>query len=156
MPSVRVGSRFSGRWSLFESLHSLPWPFIKSENYWPKGQILGKIRVLLSNGQSMFSDVLRDMIQIQPDMEVVGEIPEPLELLVAVAETGAEVVVMPVHENREPGICSHLLSEYPSLLLITVSHDFKRAVLFKQIITREVITKATKEDVLLLIRRARA
>jgi hypothetical protein len=95
------------------------------------------------------------MIQRQSDMELVGEVSEPLELLVAAAETEAEVVLMSTRENREPGVCSHLLSEFPNLVLITVTPDFKRACLFKRTISQEVVTKPAKDDVLSLIRRAR-
>lgn len=46
-----------------------------------------KTKVLLASRPKMLSEVIRYLIQHQPDMIVIGEVVEPIELLLAVKST---------------------------------------------------------------------
>jgi len=81
-----------------------------------------KIKVLLASRPKMLSEVIRHMVERQPDMEVMGEVLDPIELLLAVKATSAEVIIVtPLEANGEPHICIQLLAKYPWLKIVTQS-----------------------------------
>ena len=101
------------------------------------------IRVLLAVESSTLCDVLKGQIQEQRDVEVVGEVIDPVELLLAVGATQADVVIHTWPESEEtPGICSHLLLEYPDLLVIGISPNEDRAYACRQAISTTTLPTA--------------
>jgi len=115
-----------------------------------------KVRVLLANRPKMLRDLLHRSIDAQPDMEVVGEETDPVELLLRVRETETDVVVVTLPGSGEdPGICSHLLFEYPALLVLAVSDKRDLAVLYRLSIDRHEIEGGRDEALLGAIRSAR-
>jgi DNA-binding NarL/FixJ family response regulator len=91
-----------------------------------------KIKVMVASRPQMLSDVIRNMIDRQPDMIMVGEVIDPIKLLFAIRETPVDVVIMtPLKVNGEPKICSHLLVEYPSLKVFTLSAKGEAAYLYQ-------------------------
>ncbi len=88
-----------------------------------------KIRILLANRPPMLLEVMREMVQRQEDMEVVGEILDPIGLLVAVREREADAVILTLKDYEEPGLCSHLVAEYPNLTILSLAADGKTAFL---------------------------
>ena len=115
---------------------------------------MGKVRVLLANKPRMLRELLRSLIQRQADMEVMGEVLDPVELLLAVDETQADVVVVDLPESgEEPGICSHLLAEYPQLLVLALSPGRDRAILYRQSIIKEELSKLSDDEILEAIRK---
>ncbi len=62
-----------------------------------------KIKVLLASRPKLLSEVIRYLVARQPDMEVMGEVLDPIELLLAVKSTSADVVIvtpLPANGNR--------------------------------------------------------
>jgi len=119
------------------------------------GECVDTVKVLLANRPRMLRELLRDLIQRQADMEVVGEMLDPVELLLAVGETHADVVVVGLPDSDdEPGICSHLLAEYPHLLILALSPERDRAFLYRLGICKEQLSKASDEEILAAIRQA--
>ena len=91
-----------------------------------------KIKVMLASRPQMLSDVIRNMIDSQPDMIMVGEVIDPIKLLFAIRETPVDVVIItPLKANGEPKICSHLLMEHPSLKVFTLSVKGEAAYLYQ-------------------------
>ncbi len=88
-----------------------------------------KIRILLANRPPMVLEIMREMVQRQEDMEVVGEILDPIGLLVAVREREADAVILTLKDYEEPGLCSHLVAEYPNLTILSLAADGKTAFL---------------------------
>ena len=101
----------------------------------------------------MLRELLRELLSHQEDMEVVGEVLDPLEILYAVRETEADLVVTTLPESGEPGISSHLLAEYPELLVLAVSPRRNRARLYRQVVLREELSDTADEGLLSTIRR---
>jgi len=80
----------------------------------------------------MLSDVIKSMVEHQSDMEVVGEVIDPIELLIAVKEMLVDVVIItPLKANGVPRICSQLLKEHPLLKIITLSAEGEAAFLYQ-------------------------
>jgi len=90
---------------------------------------LKKIRILLANRPPILLEVMREMVQRQEDMEVVGEILDPVGLLVAVRDLEADAVILTLKDYEEPGLCSHLVTEYPNLIILSLAADGKTAFL---------------------------
>lgn len=94
-------------------------------------------------------DLLKGLIRRQGNMELVGEAFDPINLLLTVKDTQADVVIMG-HEQpaRIPGICTHLLAEYPDLLVLTITAQSNRAFLYQRKISRDEILYTSPEDLI--------
>jgi len=91
-----------------------------------------KIKVLLASRPKMLSEVIRYMVARQPDMEVMGEVLDPIELLLAVKAANADVVIVtPLPANGEPHICTQLLAAYGQLKIVTQSAKGQAAYLYQ-------------------------
>ena len=71
----------------------------------------------------MLRDVVKQLILEQPDMEVVGELGNGVELLLVTDQTQPDVIILGVEDSELPGICSHLLDEFPYVKLLAVTAD---------------------------------
>ena len=115
-----------------------------------------KIKVLLANRPQSLRKSLRNIIYSQTDMEVVGEALEPVEILLMVGKTEADVVIVTLpNSDEDPGIYSHLLAEYPQLLIFAVSPELESALLYRQLVSKEQIFKVSKEEIPALIRKVK-
>ncbi len=76
------------------------------------------IRIILANRPQMMRELVRRMINRQNDMEIVGEVLNPVDLLVAVRETQADAVILAPNDARDMGLGSKLLIEYPNLIIV--------------------------------------
>jgi DNA-binding NarL/FixJ family response regulator len=99
------------------------------------------------------SKSLAQLVRNQSDAELLGTVVDPVELMVTVAETEPDVVVLESQTGQIPGVCTHLISEYPGLLIVILQPRSDRALLFRRALSREEIS-AANEDVLAAIRRA--
>ncbi len=109
----------------------------------------GKIRVLMINVPEDIQDSLKELIQAREQMRMVGEAFDPIDLLLTVNDTQADVVIMG-HEqcDRVPGICTHLLAEYPDLLVLTLSTQNDSAFLYQRKITQSEIAFTSTENLI--------
>ncbi len=113
------------------------------------------VRVLLANRPRMLRELLRKLIDRQGDMQVVGEELDPLALLLAVGERHADVVVLSLSESEEdPGLLSHLLSEYPKLVVLALSPVRERACLYWLVVARRTLDSTGDEPLLAALRGA--
>ncbi len=92
---------------------------------------------MLASRPQMLSEVIRGMIERQPDMELVGEVVDPIELLIAVRGMLVDVVLItPIKAAAEPRICCQLLGEQPSLKVVTLSAEGEAAYLYQSNVPR--------------------
>lgn len=114
-----------------------------------------KIKVMLASRPQMLSDVIRNMIDLQLDMIMVGEVIDPIKLLSAIRETPVDLVIItPLKANGEPKICRHLLVAYPSLKIITLSAKGEAAYLYQSGIPKLRIDDPCGQSILETIREA--
>jgi len=114
-----------------------------------------KIKVMLASRPKLLSEVIRNIIEHQTDMELVGEVLDPLQLIYAFRETPADVVIItPLNANGEPKICHLLLNEYPKLKIITQSEKGEIAYLYQSGVEKKVIDKPSGQAILIAIRQA--
>lgn len=108
-----------------------------------------KIKVLLSVRPKMLAEVIRNMVERQPDMEVVSEELDPIELLLAASTTPVDVVIVaPLNSEGEPKICRHLLAEYPQLKIVTLSGKGDAAFLYASDSRKKRIEESSESSLL--------
>jgi DNA-binding NarL/FixJ family response regulator len=115
------------------------------------------VRVLLANKPRALRTRLARLLRLQSDIEVAGTVLDPIDLLSAVGETQAAVVVVTLPASGEmPGICSHLFYEYPELVILALSSTQSRAYVYRQVIEVEQLSSPSDEDILAAVRKAKA
>lgn len=111
-----------------------------------------KIRVLLANRPRLMREVMREILESQPDMEVVGEVLDPLGLLVAVREMEADSVVLALRDSEESGLRSHLLAEYPNLTILCLASEGETAFIEQLCPRRKEIIDPSEASILNALR----
>lgn len=113
------------------------------------------IKIITTDIPGKTDGLLKELILSQSNMELVGEASDPISLLLTVKDTQADVVIMG-HEwpGSIPGICTHLLAEYPDLLVLTIPAHSNRAVLYQRRISQDEIPYASPEDLIAAIDKA--
>jgi DNA-binding NarL/FixJ family response regulator len=111
-----------------------------------------KVRILMIDVQGEIHDLLQALVAHRDDMEMVGEASDPIDLLLAVNDTQSDVVILEYSQpDRIPGICTHLLAEYPDLLIFVLSTRDHRCFLYERNITQEEIPYQNPEDLIMRI-----
>ncbi|MEJ2544077.1 MAG: hypothetical protein P8Y99_08410 [Calditrichaceae bacterium] len=114
-----------------------------------------KIKIMLASRPKIISEVIRNIIEHQPDMILIGEVIDPIRLLYTIRETSVDVVILtPIKANGEPKICSHLLAEHPSLIIVALSAEGEAAYLYKLDVPRLRIDNPSGQSILVAIREA--
>jgi DNA-binding NarL/FixJ family response regulator len=112
-----------------------------------------KITVLLAIRPRMLSEVVRHIIERQPDMAVVGELMDPIGLLRALRATAAEVVITtPGDSDGEPGLGSSSRAAYPQLKIVALSATGDRAVVYEAGAPKQRLDDVGQESMLGAIR----
>ena len=112
-----------------------------------------KIKILLSSRPKLLSEVIRNLIEHQPDMVVIGEVLDPLQLLNATRQTVVDVVIItPLGANGEPKICHLLLSEFPLLIIVTQSVNADSVYLYQSGLPKQRFDQPAGQSILAVIR----
>jgi len=114
---------------------------------------MNTVRVLLGNRPRMLRESLRRALERYADVEVELSEPDPVELMAALDECEADVVLITLPESgNDPGLASHLLHEYPGLLVIAISAADESAYVYRQVITKDVLEPLSEASLLTAIR----
>ncbi len=117
--------------------------------------MMKRIKVLLSSRPRLLSEVIRHMIEHQPDMELVGEVLDPLQLMGAARETQVDVIIItPLKANGEPKLCHQLLVEHPLLIIVTQSAKGEAAYLYRTGVLKQRIDEPSEMSILFAVREA--
>jgi DNA-binding NarL/FixJ family response regulator len=108
----------------------------------------------------MLSEVIRGIVERQPDMEVVKEGSDAIaeraygiELRFAMKATEAQVIILTLTDSEEKsGICRDLLAEYPRLRIITLSPLGDTALLYESGLRPKRMDDVGEEAILVAIR----
>lgn len=108
-----------------------------------------RLRVVLLTEPGTFSQALRRQLESKFDVDVVDEISNPWELLLAVSKSNAHAVITVLPESEQaPEVDSHLLIEFPRLLAIGICPDTDRGVLYRNAEQTKYLPEASIRDVL--------
>jgi DNA-binding NarL/FixJ family response regulator len=81
-----------------------------------------KIKILLATSHPrIMREVMRQFIERQPDMEVVGEVLDLSALGRVALETAANVIIMALEDFEALGLGSRLLAECPEALILALA-----------------------------------
>jgi DNA-binding NarL/FixJ family response regulator len=96
---------------------------------------------------------LKAMLIREPDIEIVGVAIDALDILLKVASTHAEVVVIDLPASgKDSGLCSHILAEYPEVKIFAVSEEGDRIVNYETAMLRREASDTSLENLVDLIR----
>jgi DNA-binding NarL/FixJ family response regulator len=116
---------------------------------------MSKIKIMLASRPKMISDVIRNIIERQSDMALVGDVVDPIKLLFATTKKAVDVViVVPLKANGEPKICSHLLTEHPQLKIITLTAKGEVAHLYQSGMSKICINEPSADAIIDIIRKS--
>lgn len=106
---------------------------------------MSSVKILLGNISQEWKRILSQIVNEDEDLLVIRETPDPVEVLLKVKDLGPDAVILPqTPQGGEPGICSHLLLEYPNLLVVLIPVESGPNVLYRMILRKEVC-EASKE-----------
>jgi DNA-binding NarL/FixJ family response regulator len=106
---------------------------------------MSNANILLGAVATAWRRAIQELAQENEQLQIVGEIQNPVDILLQVKQTNANVVILSQTPNgTEPGICSHLLLEYPNVALVLVPNEAGPDVLCRMILIRKV-REASKE-----------
>jgi DNA-binding NarL/FixJ family response regulator len=82
------------------------------------------IRVLVANRPRLIRELLMATISDQPDIEIVGEIPEESDIVEAVEERRPDFLIIALDKpKRLPPFCMSILQDHPKIKVIAISPD---------------------------------
>lgn len=117
-----------------------------------------KLRVLLAEDHRMFREALRYMLAREPDIQIVGEVSDGVELLECAGEAAPDVICMDVSMPRMNGIeaTRRLLAMNPAIKVIGLSAYTEKHFVVDMLAAGAVgyVTKAEASDELLRAIRA--
>ncbi|HEX2912449.1 MAG TPA: hypothetical protein VH186_16695 [Chloroflexia bacterium] len=87
-------------------------------------------RILVSNLQGLTLELVTKLIQSQPDLELVETVNDSLELLLKAGEN-VDLILLGAPQGKPlPGICSHILTEYPQIRIMVLENSGEQAYLY--------------------------
>jgi DNA-binding NarL/FixJ family response regulator len=89
------------------------------------------IRILLATMPQMLGDIVRQTLEGQADLELVGEVRERRELATITEQTRPDVMVLGLRSGESCHQFRHLLDEYPQLRLLALTADGRTAQLYE-------------------------
>ena len=111
------------------------------------------IRVLIDNIPHNIVQPLLQFIRAEPDMLLVAQVRGNASILLAVA-TGVDVLILGAHASYSPpGICSHLLSEFPDLRILVLSLSGGPAIGYWRGLRSESLNLTTPTMLVQMLRR---
>lgn len=114
-----------------------------------------KIKVMFSSRPKLLSEVIRNLIERQPDMQVVGEVIDPIELIFALRKTPVDVVIITPHRaNGDPRICIKLLKEHPKLRILMLTGESEAVYIFQSGSHRKFIEKPSEQIIIDIIHKS--
>ena len=85
---------------------------------------MNTIRVLVANRPRLIRELIMATISDQPDIEIVGEVPEESEIEMAIEQTHPDFLIIALEKSdRLPGICQTTLRRHPEMRVIAIASD---------------------------------
>jgi hypothetical protein len=92
-----------------------------------------KVLIALAPGSTLLREALRHCLEREIGIRLVGEVYDPLDLLVTVGATEADVVIHDGGGAAEiPAVYTHLFDEYPAVQVLRLTNDCEQALLYRR------------------------
>jgi hypothetical protein len=116
--------------------------------------VVAPIRVLVANIRGVQFQLIEELIEQQPDMRIVRQVQGQIELLVAIGE-GIDVLLLgALRVHPIPGICTHILSEFPELKILVLTSAGSMAMVYWRGLRRHQIRTVSMVTLPMSIRSA--
>jgi len=93
---------------------------------------MGAIRVLVANRPRLMRELVLATIADQPDIQIVGEVADELELESAVEEKQPDCLIVALESLSElPHGCDLILKKHAELKIIAIAADRNRSMVFR-------------------------
>lgn len=103
-------------------------------------------RILLGAIGEGWKRTLLELVQADSDLEIVGTVEDAIDLLLQAEQLKADVVVLAqLPGGGEPGICSHLMLEYPNVAVLLLPDNAEGEVLWRMVLRKESWKDVSKE-----------
>ncbi len=103
-------------------------------------------RILLGTISAGWQRTLLDLVQADSDLEIVGATDDAVDLLMQIQQLKADVVVLSqLPGGGEPGVCSHLLLEYPNVTVLLLPPNGGYETLCRMVLRKEIWKRVSKE-----------
>jgi hypothetical protein len=112
-----------------------------------------EIRVLLADLPGALTEYVGQSLQEKPDLRILGYAQGYLELLSAVGRRTDVLLLGADKIDPPPGICSHLLSEFPDLKILVLARD-EAAIYWMKLHRQQIGQVSTVDNLLNYIRQA--
>lgn len=85
---------------------------------------MNAVRVLVANKPRLMRELVLATISDQPDIEIVGQVPDDTEIENAVLQTQPDFLIVTLEESdRLPHTCRVLLERHPHLKVIAIASN---------------------------------
>jgi len=102
------------------------------------------VKILLGKINAEWMAILADLVRSDTGLEIVGVLESPLDVLLRTKELGADVVVLSqLRDGGEPGICSHLLLEYPNVALLLLPASPGPNIVWRMVLRKQNLGDAS-------------
>jgi len=99
-------------------------------------------------------EVMRQLINRQSDMEIVGEILDPSVVIRTAQETAADVVIVALEHFMALGLGSQLLVECPNATILALASQGDSAFIEQACLGRREIAEPSEANILSALRHA--
>lgn len=85
-------------------------------------------RIILANKPRLLREIIKHAFQRYPDMRIVGEVPESINLLQRVEQLNAHWIVISLPPNGKfPAFVDLLVHDYPNIGILAFASDGSKA-----------------------------
>jgi hypothetical protein len=100
---------------------------------------MSSVKIMLGDIGTTWEQAVRTLVLESNRLQIVGQAQEPVDMLLQAKRLDADVLILSQSRHGcEPGICSHLLLEYPNLVVVLVPSDSGPKVICRMVLHREV------------------
>jgi hypothetical protein len=105
------------------------------------------VKILLGTIDAEWKRLLTDLVESDSDLKIVGTAENAMDILLQADTQEADVVVLAqLPGGGEPGVCSHLMLEYPNLAILLLPCEPSYGVLWRLVLRRESWHEVSQEN----------
>ena len=92
---------------------------------------MSSVRVLVANKPRLMRDLVLATISDQPDIEIVGQVPDDAEIENAVAQTQPDFLIVTLEDSdRLPHACRVVLERHPRLKVLAIASNRESTICY--------------------------
>lgn len=93
--------------------------------------LVKRVRVLVANRPRLMRELVLAVIADQPDIEVIGEVPDESQLAEAIEDAQPDILILALDEaDKRVAQCGFLLGRYPQMKILALAPERNRGVFY--------------------------